>query len=172
MLILKFIVSFSIIGISTYIGILKSNKLKMREQILREMVTFLGLVENEMQFMMSILPNAYESARQKLSTPLKETIGKIVVDMLSCEEISLMDQSIVKHVSMMESLNEYDRNVFISTLQNLGRSDLNSQMNIIENGIHILQNQIKEANDVKIKNSKLYKTVGTIAGIMIVIIFI
>ena len=57
-------------------------------------------------------------------------------------------------------------------LKNLGRSDLDGQINIIENGINIIENQIKEANDIKIKNSKLYKTVGVIAGIMIVIICI
>jgi len=172
MLAIKLMISASIIGISTYIGILKSNKLKSREYILREMVTFLGLVENEIRYMMSILPNAYESARQKLNTNLKDVIGKIVVDMLSFDNTALIEQSIVTNVSSLETLYDYDKNVFTSTLKNLGRSDMESQINIIENGINILQNQIKEANEIKLKNSKLYKTVGTITGIMIVIIFI
>ncbi len=172
MLTIKVLISVAIISISTYIGILKSNKLKSREYILREMVTFLGLVENEIRYMMSILPNAYESARQKLNTNLKDVMGKIVVDMLKFDNTSLVDQSIVTNISTLDTLYDYDKNVFASTLKNLGRSDLDSQINIIENGINILQNQIKEANEVKLKNSKLYKTVGTITGIMIVIIFI
>lgn len=172
MLAIKLMISASIIGISTYIGILKSNKLKSREYILREMVTFLGLVENEIRYMMSMLPNAYESARQKLNTRLKDVIGKIVVDMLSFDNTALIEQSIVTNISTLDTLYDYDKNVFNSTLKNLGRSDLDSQINIIENGINILQNQIKEANEIKLKNSKLYKTVGTITGIMIVIIFI
>ena len=172
MLTIKVLISVAIISISTYIGILKSNKLKSREYILREMVTFLGLVENEIRYMMSIMPNAYESARQKLNTNLKDVMGKIVVDMLKFDNTSLVDQSIVTNISTLDTLYDYDKNVFASTLKNLGRSDLDSQINIIENGINILQNQIKEANEVKLKNSKLYKTVGTITGIMIVIIFI
>lgn len=172
MLAIKLMISASIISISTYIGILKSNKLKSREYILREMVTFLGLVENEIRYMMSILPNAYESARQKLNTSLKDVIGKIVVDMLNFDNTALVEQSIVTNISTLDTLYDYDKNVFTSTLKNLGKSDLQSQINIIENGINILQNQIKEANEIKLKNSKLYKTVGTITGIMIVIIFI
>lgn len=172
MIAFKLIISFTIIVLSTYIGIIKSNKLKSREYILREMVTFLGLVENEIRYMMNILPNIYESSRQKLNTELKSVIGKIVVDMLKNNDSELIEQSIVNNVSKIESLTEYDRNVFVSTLKTLGRSDINSQINIIENGINILQNQIKEANETKMKNSKLYKTVGTITGIMIVVIFI
>ena len=99
-------------------------------------------------------------------------MGKIVVDMLKNNETGLIEQSIVNNVSKLDSLNDYDKNVFISTLKSLGKSDLESQISIIENGINILQNQIKEANDTKMKNSKLYKTVGTITGIMIVVIFI
>ena len=122
--------------------------------------------------MMSILPNAYEAARQKLTTNLKDIIGKIVVDMLSCDNIYLTEQSIVNNISNLTELTDYDRNVFSSTLKNLGRSDLTSQINIIQNGISILENQIKEANEIKLKNSKLYRTIGTITGLMIVVIFI
>ena len=150
----------------------KAKKLKYREQILRDMVTFLGLVENEIKYMMSILPNAYESSRQKLLTELKNVIGQIVEDMLATDSEMCIDQSIVRNISNLTELTDYDKNVFISTLRNLGRSDLDGQINIIENGINIIDNQIKEANDIKLKNSKLYKTVGVIAGIMIVIICI
>ena len=76
------------------------------------------------------------------------------------------------NISDIKEITDYDKNVFISTLKNLGRTDLEGQINIIENGINIIENQIKEANDIKLKNSKLYKTVGAIAGIMIVIICI
>lgn len=172
MLFFKFVISIGIIAGCSYIGIYKSKALKSREYILRDMVTFLGLVENEIKYMLSILPNAYESARQKLITSLKDKMGIIVVDMLNLENEYLIDQSIVKNISDIKEITDYDKNVFISTLKNLGRTDLEGQINIIENGINIIENQIKEANDIKLKNSKLYKTVGAIAGIMIVIICI
>lgn len=171
-IVLKFLLSFSIIILSGYVGIIKSKKLVTREQILREMVVFLNLVKNDIRYMMNILPNAYEIARQKLNTNLKIAIGKIVVDMINYSSNTMLEQSITKNISEIEELTKYDKEVFISTLKNLGRSDLESQINIIDNSINIIENQIKEANEIKLKNSKLYRTVGVITGLMIVIVFI
>ena len=54
----------------------------------------------------------------------------------------------------------------------MGRSDIEGQINIIQNTINILENQINEANEIKNTNSKLYRTIGIISGLMLVIIFI
>lgn len=172
MIFFKLVVSVIIIILSGYIGMYKSKGLKTREYILKDMVTFLSLVENEIKYMMSILPNAYESSRQKLVTDLKFSIGQIVVDMLSKTSIIEIGQSIVFNISKLNELTDYDKNVIVSILKNLGRSDLEGQINIIQNGIKVLENQIIEASEIKNKNSKLYKTVGIITGIMIVIICI
>ena len=136
------------------------------------MVTFLNLVKNDIKYMMNILPNAYEIARQKLNTSLKIALGKIVVDMINSNTNMQIEESICKNITEIEELTKYDKEIFISTLKNLGRSDLDSQINIIENSINVLENQIKEANEIKLRNSKLYRTVGVITGLMIVIVFI
>ncbi len=169
---IKITISILIILISAYIGNLKAQKLKNREYILRDMVTFLELVKNEISYMLSYLPNAYEVSRQKLNSDLKIAIGKIVVDMLGTDSSYIISQSISKNIDELEELTEYDKTVFSSTLNNLGRSDLDSQKNIIENSVKILENQIKEANEVKLTNSKMYRTIGVITGIMIVIVLI
>ena len=171
--VLKLIASIGIIGVSSYLGYVKSQKLKDREYILRDMVTFLEMVRNEISYMLSYLPNAYEVARQNLNTRLKEVIGNIVVDMLNKDYSNeVVFASISNNLSQLSELSEYDKSVFSSILNSLGKSDLDSQLNIIENSIKILENQIKEANETKLANSKMYRVVGTIAGIMIVVIFI
>ena len=171
-IVIKLVISASIVGISTYIGTYKARKLKEREYVLRDAITFLKLVENEIKYMMNILPNAYEIARQKLNTELKIKIGNIVIDMLEMRNIELVENSIEKNIAEISCLEDYDKNVIISTLKNLGRSDVEGQINIIENGITTLENQVTEANEVKLTNSKLYRTIGIIAGLMLVIIFI
>ena len=172
MIIVKSVISIAIICLSAYIGTYKSRKLKERERVLIEMVTFLKLVKNEIKYMMNILPNAYEISRQKLNTELKIKIGQIVVDMLDSENLTYVEGSIEKNISEIECLEKYDKEVIISTLKNLGRSDIEGQINIIENTINILETQINEANEIKNTNSKLYRTIGIITGLMLVIIFI
>lgn len=172
MIFFKIVISGIIVLITTYIGNQKARNLKKREYILREMVTFLNLVKDEIRYCLSILPNAYESSRQKLSTCLKDAIGGIVMDMINYDNVDLIDKSIVDNISNIDELSNYDKSIIISTLKNLGRSDLESQVNIINNTINILENQINEANERKLKETKMYRTVGMITGIMIVIIFI
>ena len=135
------------------------------------MITFLKLVENEMIYMLNSLPNSYEISRQRLSSKLKDVIGAIVLDM-SEYGVDKIDMSITNNINLLSELNQYDKDIIISTLKNLGRSDLESQNNIIDNAITILRKQINEANSIKNKNSKVYRTVGIITGLIIVVVFI
>lgn len=171
MIFVKIIISIAILCITSYIGIEMASALKAREEILTDMITFLRLVQNEMVYMLNSLPVAYEMSRKRLTSRLKDVIGAIVVDM-SQYGVDKIDMSITNNVNILTALKQYDKDIIISTLKNLGRSDLESQNNIIENGIAILEKQIKEANDVKLKSSKVYKTVGVISGLIIVVIFI
>lgn len=171
MIILKIVLAIIIIGITTYLGILKSKRLYDREYILREMVSFLIGVQNEIKYCLSLLPNAYEAARMGLKTNLKYAIGNIAVDMLKDEEFAV-DRSIVDNISNIDGLTIYDKNVIASTLKNLGKSNVEGQINIIQNSISTLQNQIKEANEVKLKSSKMYRTIGMLSGLIIVVLFV
>lgn len=172
MFVLKFIISALIVIVATYIGFSKSKKLKDREYILRETITFFQMVKNEITYNMNVLSNAYEISRQKLSTRLKDAVGAIVADMLACEDYSKLDFSIVDNISKIEELTDYDKNIIISVLRNLGRSNAESQINIIDNAIYTLENQVKEANETKITTAKMYRSMGAIVGLMIVVIFI
>lgn len=171
MIFIKIIISIAIFCITTYIGMEMASSLKSREEILTDYITFLRLVQNEMIYMANSLPVAFEMSRQRLTSKFKDTIGAIVVDM-SEFGVNKVDMSITNNINMLTELSDYDRDIIISTLKNLGRSDIESQNNIIENAINIVQKQVKDANTNKIKSSKVYKTVGVITGLIIVVIFI
>lgn len=171
MIFVKIIIAIAILFITSYMGMELANSLKSREEVLTDMITFLRLVQNEMMYMLNSLPTAYEMSRQRLNTELKNVLGAISLDM-SEFGVEKIDASITNNINSIKCLNDYDKEIIISTLKNLGRSDLESQYNIIENGITIINKQIKEANEIKNKNSKVYKTIGVITGLMIVIIFI
>ena len=169
---LKCLISIGIVSITTYLGFSRSKNLSSREYILKDMVTFFNLVENEIKYMLTILPNAYEIARQKLITNLKNVIGNIVVDMLKNNSSFENEKSVMENVSTLSELTDYDKSVFISTLNNLGNSNLESQLNIIENTKQILNDQIKEAIIKKQESARVYKSIGVISGVMIVLVFI
>ena len=171
MIFIKIVILIAIFCITSYIGIEMANALNAREEILTDMITFLRLLQNEMVYMLNSLPNAFEVSRHELTSTLKSSLGAIALDM-SEYGVDKVDMSINNNINMMSALNPYDKEVIISILKNLGRSDLESQNNIIENGITILEKQIKEANSIKIKSSKMYRTIGVITGLIIVVVFI
>lgn len=172
MIAFKIIIGGLIVVVTTYIGFLVAKKLQKREETLRETILFFDMVENEIRYMLNILPNAYESARQRLKGDLKIVIGQIVVDMLANDNYELSGKTISSNINLLKELTSYDKEVIISTLKNLGRSDVDAQVNILENAKRTIQVQIDESIEYKNKNSKLYKAVGTIAGMMIVIILV
>ena len=82
------------------------------------MITFLRLVQNEMMYMLNSLPTAYEMSRQRLNTELKNVLGAISLDM-SKFGTGKVDASITNNINSIKSLNEYDKEIIISTLKNL-----------------------------------------------------
>ena len=168
---IKIVISIAILCITSYIGIELSSSLNRREKILVDMVTFLRLVKNEMKYMLSSLPEVFEKSRQGLNSIIKYSIGSIVVDMEKYG-VESVDKSIQTNIDSIEELSVYDKQVIISTLKNLGKGDIDTQSNIISNSIEILDRQVKEAKNKKESNTKVYRTVGVISGLLIIVIFI
>ena len=68
-------------------------------------------------------------------------------------------------------LNE-DKNVLVSLSKMLGKTDLEGQVNQIEQTSEFLDIQIQKAEKERDKNEKLYKSLGMIIGISLVILLI
>lgn len=169
MVVLKLLLVLTIIGCSTMLGIKKSKKYVIRERVLREAITFFKKLETEIKYMMTTLPNAIESARINLNSSLKDVLGVIGTDMLDGKhEFDLV-------FSNMDTITEilpYDKQLITNGIVSLGSSDVNSQINIIENTVDMLNSQYTEAKDDRQKNFKLYRTVGLVTGIVIAILFV
>lgn len=170
--IIKILAAITIICSSTLLGVSKAKKLSDREYILREFITFLTIVKNEIKYMLTVLPNAYEIARMSLKTELKDSIGMIATEMVSNKDSISIQKSIEENINKISQLNGYDKAVIVNILKNLGSTNKDGQINLIDNAIKQIENQINEAVDIKIKNSRIYRTIGTLFGIAVVVIFI
>ena len=169
MIILKVVIALGIIFLCGYLGIRKSKKYETREHVLREAITMFYGIENEIKYMLYSLPNAIEATRQNLNTSLKDVMGSIGVELL---KYNVSSATISNELERLIELTSYDKQVIFYGITNLGNSDVEGQMGVIQNTVSILESQLEEATKEKQKNSKLYKTVGIATGLMIVIIFI
>lgn len=70
------------------------------------------------------------------------------------------------------SLNNDDKDALKSLAKLLGNTDINGQLSQIHLVNNFLEEQIKDAIEAKVKNEKLYKKLGVIVGLAVVIVLI
>ena len=70
------------------------------------------------------------------------------------------------------SINEEDRSILKNLSKLLGQTDIDGQINQIELTSRFLDEQIAKAEKEKAKSEKMYRTLGMVIGLAIVIILI
>lgn len=171
MFVVKVIISGLIVTLSMMIGITKSKRYEVREKVLREAKLLFISLQNEIRYMLKTLPDAIESIRHGMCDNFSYALGSISTDMLS-QNGDISSKSVHNNISNIYSLTSYDKEVISNGIASLGKGDVDSQMNIISSVVEVLDNQIIEAREEKLKNSKMYRTLGAAIGMIIATIFI
>lgn len=169
MLVIKLIVALAIVVVCTIIGVIKSKRYESREYILRESIMLFEGIRNEMQYALTPIPNAIESVRCNMITPLKEVMGAVSYELL---QYNVANEKIINEIAKLSELTPYDIQTISNGIVTLGKTDVEGQMGIINMTCATLANQLQDSIESKKKNSKLYKTVGLATGLMIAIVFI
>lgn len=166
---LKIILVMCVVTIPTLIGLNKAKNYAKRESVLRDSITFFKRLQTEIEYNLTNLPNAIEEARQDLTEEIKYVLGNISMAIL---DGSYSDILVVNLVDSLTFLQPYDKQVITKGITSLGKSDVTSQINIISCAVANLIELVPEAKEEKVRNSKLYRTVGLVAGLMLAIIVI
>ncbi len=169
MLVLKLLIALGIVIVCTALGIIKSKRYESREYILREAIMLFEGIRNEIQYALTPIPNAIESVRQNMITPLKEVMGAVSFELL---QYNVSNEKITNEIAKLGELTPYDIQTISNGIITLGKSDIDGQTGIINMTSVTLENQLQDSIEAKRKNSKLYKTVGLATGLMIAIVFI
>ena len=172
MIIIKMSILFLIFGASTAIGILVSSKYKNRVSDLREIKNALNMFETKIRYTYETIPEIfrqiYDSFKNNESNV--SNIFKIASENMKYKpagdawELALDISS--------TNMNKEDIKTLKGLNKLLGKTDLQGQISEIELTTSFLDVQITQAIKEKEKNEKLYKTLGMITGIAIVIILI
>lgn len=169
MVIIKIIISVSIIAIAAILGARKSKKYSDREYILNEAILVFNNIKSNIKYKCISIPNAIEEARINLKTELKNVLGSISISMI---DNGINERLVLEELDNLYSLKQYDKILISNLICSLGSSSIDGEISTIMLGITNLEEELKEAREEKIKNTKLYKTVGIVCGLMLVIIFI
>ena len=169
MQIVKYIILFLILMLSSSLGKILSKKYIHRLEELEEMKNSLNIFKNKIKFTYEPIPDIFE----EISKTKVKNIGKIFEnarDKMNNKTANLAWEEAIEESN--NNLKEDDKNILKTLSKLLGQTDVEGQVSQIEITERFLDTQIKEAIDEKQKNEKLYKRLGTIIGLAIVIVLV
>ena len=166
-LVIKYFMLFLLLVACTLIGRFLSKKYVYRLNELEEMKNALNIFESKIRFTYEPIPeifgeisknstsnisNIFEKAKEKMKEKNASQAWEETIDESDCN-FSKEDKQVLKTLSKL-----------------LGQTDSEGQISQIEITQNFLNTQIKEAEEEKKKNEKLYSKLGTTIGLAIVII--
>ena len=159
---------FVFIGFS-FIGRCIAKKYSYRLEELEEMKNILNVFKSKIRFTYEPIPEIF----REITNNAKENIGQIFEKAEKNMQNFSAGEAWEKAVQTSETnLTNEDLHVLLMLSKMLGQTDVEGQISQIEITENFLEKQIKEAQQEKNRNEKLYRKLGTTIGLAIVIILI
>lgn len=167
---IKIVILFAIFILSNFIGKTISSKYKYRLEELKEMKSMLDIFKTKIKFTYETIPEIFDDISKRVSSD----IGKIFLNAKQhMENRTTAEKSWEMAISESENnLNEEDKKTLSIMSKMLGESDVDGQVSQIDITLNFLEGQIEDAKQEKDKNERLYKKLGTIMGLALVIILV
>lgn len=171
---LKLIFAISIVIISTYIGFSYGDTFRKRRDELKEILKALTILENDIIYGTTPLPEALENLSDKLSEPVTNFV-KAITYRLTKGDVESVYRGALEEFLLLENefyLCDEDKKIMADFFKSLGESGVYGQEKIFSLAIEGIKMNLKDADEIAKKNIKLYRYLGLCFGAMIMIFII
>ena len=169
MIFIKVFILFCIFGVSLKAGKMISNKYSSRVTELKEMKNGLNMFMTKIKFTYESIPESFEEIGENLNGK----IGKIFKTASEKMQNKSAGEAWEEAIEEQETaLKKEDKDIISKLGRMLGKTDLEGQVSEIKLVLNFLNTQIELAEEEKQKNEKLYKTLGGVIGLAIVILLV
>lgn len=167
--IIKVLLLILIFGLAVYIGNLKAKKYIDRVKELTSIKSALNILENKIKFTQTPLDEIFKQIAKSNS---EENIVKIFETMskIRNENIHKIWKNVIN--THETNLNNDDKKILLDMGNILGATDVEGQVSNIRITTSFIDKQIQKAEEEKEKNVKLFRTLGIVSGLTIIIILI
>ncbi len=164
---IRLVIYALILACCTAIGFLLSQKYRKREIELKEFKSAFNILKTKIRYTYAPLQDIFDDIAKDISANVSNVFRKSASYM---NEESATDSwnKAVREADI--SITREDKNVICSLGKLLGQTDMEGQLNEIDLSLSLLDEQIEKAKIEKEKNVKMYKSLGVITGIAIVIV--
>ena len=171
---LKLILAICIFIISTYMGFSYGETFKKRHEQLKEILKALTILENDIVYGTTPLPEALGNLSHKVCKPLSDFIKSVVNRLLKGDVESVYEAALEEFELLVNEfyLENDDRKIMSDFFKSLGESGVYGQEKIFLLAIEGIKINLNDADESAKKNTKLYRYLGVCLGAMITIFII
>lgn len=169
MLLIKSFLCLLLFLASTGTGILISKRYTNRVKELKEYKSVLNILKTKIRFTYEPLGEIFNEISNNFSSNISNVLKKTSENMKYENAQNAWKMAIEN--SNTNILKE-DKEMLITLGKMLGKTDVEGQISQIEQTIEFIENQISKAENERIKNEKLYKTLGMTVGAGLVVLLI
>ncbi|NLI58446.1 MAG: stage III sporulation protein AB [Clostridium sp.] len=157
---------------SSLLGYIYSKKCSKRPNELRDLQGMLQIFENEISFLSNKLTDAFYKIYKQNESPVSNFFKSTAEILQKRPEISASEawKDAVKLNIDATSFDKEDEKVIISFGKMLGSSDLEGQIKNIRLTLNQLKLQEQKAEEFRKKNEAMYRNLGILGGLAIIII--
>lgn len=171
MIIIKFIILITIFGASTSIGFLMSKKYKNRVIELREFKNAINTLEAKIKFTYEPIPEIFNQISENSQNNIFKIFRK-ASEYIGENTTKEAWYKAIEELKPVINLNNEDIKIIQDLGNLLGKTDIEGQISEIKVTSNFIDTQIIKAEEERKKNEKMYRNLGTIVGLAIVIILI
>ena len=169
MIVVKYIIIFLVFLICFLLGNIISKRYTLRVKELKDFSNALNIIENKIKFTYEPLSEIFMQTSRLLS----ENISNIFINASNYMKRFSSEEAWNKSVEQSSTyLNKEDIENIKGFGKLIGKRDKEGQVSHIELTRTFIQLQLEKARKEEEKNAKIYKTLGAIIGLAIVIILI
>ena len=169
MFFVKVFILFLIFYSSLKVGKIIAKKYYNRVTELKEMKNALNMFLTKIRFTYESVPESFNEIGNNIKGKIGEIFKTASNKMKNMSAGDAWEETIEKSDT---SLTDEDKNIIKNLGRMLGKTDLEGQVSEIKLVQNFLNTQIDIAEKEKQKNEKLYKTLGGVIGLAIVIILV
>lgn len=167
MLFFKIIIYSVIFLTSSLIGILISKKYLNRVNELKEFKNALNIFKTKMRYTYEPIPEIFK----EISYVTNSNIGSVFKQAANKMNLLTAGEAWGLALKMIDlNIDDEDRIILNNLSKLLGKTDVQGQVSQIELTQNFLDEQIRKAELNRVKNERMYRTLGMVIGLAIVII--
>lgn len=171
-MLLKIIGSIIVMAASGFLGYILSRDCSRRPQELRVLQGLLQMFESEISFLSNLLADSFERIYRSSSDEVAAFFGNTAAN-LRLEKALNASQAWEKAIREnigRTALNKEDEAILLSFGKMLGSTDLEGQLQNIRLAVNQLKMQEQKAEERRKKNEAMYRSLGILGGIAVVIV--